>query len=192
MNDASVIGRETVVRGSVRGQGSLEILGRVDGDVSVTGDVTLGEDAAVKGNLSGVRVTVAGAVQGDVRGSEAVTLEPGARVVGDLTAPKVGVMAGALVRGLVRTDGEPTLTQGRRAQPVQAARPVAFVPKPVMAAQQPRPEPDDEDDEDDEDHAPDSDDVPESQPVRAAREAPPPPVAPTLAKGAKAKKKKKD
>jgi cytoskeletal protein CcmA (bactofilin family) len=187
MNDASVIGRETVVRGSVRGQGSLEILGRVDGDVSVTGDVTLGEDAAVKGNLSGVRVTVAGAVQGDVRGSEAVTLEPGARVVGDLTAPKVGVMAGALVRGLVRTDGEPALAQGRRPQPVPAARPAGFVPKPVIAAPQPHPEPEDDDEE-----APDSDEVPESQPLRAAREAPPPPVAPTLAKGAKAKKKKKD
>jgi hypothetical protein len=122
-----------------------------------------------------------------VRGSEAVTLEPGARVVGDLTAPKVGVMAGALVRGLVRTDGEPALAQGRRPQPVPAARPAGFVPKPVIAAPQPHPEPEDDDEE-----APDSDEVPESQPLRAAREAPPPPVAPTLAKGAKAKKKKKD
>lgn len=189
MNSISVIGRDTVVRGSVRGQGSLEILGRVDGDVSVSGDVTLGEDAAVKGNLSGVRVTVAGAVQGDVRGSEAVTLEPGARVVGDLTAPKVGVMAGALVRGLVRTDGEPALAQGRRPHTAQAARPAGFAPKPAVAPVQahPRAEPDD-----DEEEAPVSEDPPSSEPVRAAREAPPPPVAPTLAKGAKAKKKKKD
>src|SRR5687768_3478182 len=141
MNDSSVIGRGTVVRGNVRGKGSLEILGRVDGDVSVTGDVTLGEDAAVKGNLSGVHVTVAGAVQGDVRGSEAVTLERGARVVGDLTAPKIGVMTGALVRGLVRTDGEPVLAQARRPLSGQGVRLAGFAPKPVVVAPQGRHEP---------------------------------------------------
>jgi len=186
MNDASVIGRGTVVRGSVRGSGSLEILGRVDGDVSVTGDVTLGEDAAVKGNVSGVHVTIAGAVQGDVRGSEAVTLEHGAKVVGDLTAPKIGVMTGALVRGLVRTDGEPPLGAARRSLAGQAARPAVTAPKPVPAAPPPRAESALDED------APESDDAPESGPIRASREAPPPPVAPTLAKGAKAKKKKKD
>jgi cytoskeletal protein CcmA (bactofilin family) len=187
MNDSSVIGRGTVVRGSVRGSGSLEILGRVDGDVSVTGDISLGEDAAVKGNVSGVNVTVAGAVQGDVRGSEAVTLERGARVVGDLAAPRVGVMTGALVKGFVRTDGEPPLTSARRALPGQGVRTPAFALKPVAPAPAPRPELPEEDDEE-----PDSDESPSEPPVKATREAPPPPVAKALAKGAKAKKKKKD
>src|SRR5688572_10250864 len=104
MNGSSVIGRQTVVRGNVRGNGSLEILGRVEGDVSVSGELVLAEDSAVKGNVSGTHVTVSGAVQGDVRASEAVLLERGARVIGDLTAPRIGVATGALVRGLVRTD----------------------------------------------------------------------------------------
>ena len=43
MAEASVIGRETVVRGNVRGSGGLEILGRVEGDVSIEGDVLLGD-----------------------------------------------------------------------------------------------------------------------------------------------------
>jgi cytoskeletal protein CcmA (bactofilin family) len=189
MNDTSVIGRGTVVRGSVRGSGSLEILGRVEGDVSVTGDISLGEDAAVKGNVSGVSVTVAGAVQGDVRGSEAVTLERGARVVGDLTAPRVGVMTGALVKGFVRTDGEPPLTGARRPLAGQAVRTPAFALKPVAPAPALRTELASEEDEE---NAPDSDENPSEPPVKATREAPPPPVARALAKGAKAKKKKKD
>jgi cytoskeletal protein CcmA (bactofilin family) len=177
--NGSVIGRGTVVRGNVRGSGSLEILGRVEGDVSVNGELVLGEDSAVKGSVSGSHITVSGAVQGDVRGSEAVLLERGARVVGDLMAPRIGVATGALVKGMVRTDGEPALGATRRAV-IGGTRPIAFparAPAPVSA---PKTEPR----EQGESEAP-----PEP---KAAREAPPPPVVPALAKGAKAKKKKRE
>ena len=181
MAEASVIGQGTVVRGNVRGNGNLEILGRVEGDVNVGGEIVLGEEAAVKGNISGASVTVAGAVQGDVRASDAVLLERGARVVGDLTAPRIGVSTGALVRGLVRTDGEPPLAGARRPAGGLARGPVAFAPRapaPVRA------EPSSETAEG---SAPSA----EKPREKITRDAPPPPVVPALAKGAKAKKKKK-
>src|SRR5215831_2755912 len=134
--NGSVIGRGTVVRGNVRGSGSLEILGRVEGDVTVSGELVVGEEASVRGSVSGSHITCSGAIQGDVRGAEAVLLERGARVVGDLTAPRIGVATGALVKGLVRTDGEPALGGARRPAPA-AARPIAF---PARAAA-PKPEP---------------------------------------------------
>jgi hypothetical protein len=81
MSPGSVIGRGAVVRGNVRGEGSLEILGRVEGDVNVTGDVVLGESAVVSGNITGVELSIAGTVQGDLRGSQSVLLERGARKV---------------------------------------------------------------------------------------------------------------
>jgi cytoskeletal protein CcmA (bactofilin family) len=174
VNDASVIGRGTVVRGNVRGSGNLEILGRVEGDVNVGGEIVLGEDSAVRGDVSGASVTVAGAGQGAIRASESVLLQRGARVVGDLTAPRIGVSTGALVRGLVRTDGEPSLPGGRRPTP---GRPVAFNPTPRL---QP---------------APKVETPPlaseEVAPRDKPRDVPPPPVVPPLAKGSKAKKKKK-
>jgi len=176
--NGSVIGRGTVVRGNVRGSGSLEILGRVEGDVSVSGELVIGEDGAVRGSVSGSHITCSGAVQGDVRGSEAVLLERGARVVGDLTAPRIGVATGALVKGLVRTDGEPALGGARRPA-TGGARPIAFPAR--VAAPTPKAEPREEV----------GDSEPPSEP-KAAREAPPPPVVPALAKGAKAKKKKKE
>jgi len=185
VNEASVIGRGTVVRGNVRGSGNLEILGRVEGDVNVGGEIVLGEEAAVKGNISGASVTVAGAVQGDVRASDAVLLERGARVVGDLTAPRIGVSTGALVRGLVRTDGEPPLAGGRRPAGGLARGPAGFAPR--AAAAPARTETAGE--------PPDgtgaSSASAEKPRDKVGRDAPPPPVVPALAKGAKAKKKKK-
>lgn len=185
--NGSVIGRGTVVRGNVRGSGSLEILGRVEGDVSVSGELVVGEEGAVRGNVSGSHITCSGAVQGDVRGSEAVVLERGARVVGDLTAPRIGVAPGALVKGLVRTDGEPALAARRPGG--AAARPIAFPARPAAPAKsEPRSELKPEAREED---VVDSD-LPPAPRERAAREAPPPPVVPALAKGSKAKKKRRD
>lgn len=205
MSAGSVIGPDTVVHGNVRGQGPLEILGRVDGDVQLTGDVSVGEGGAVRGNISAATISVSGAVQGDLRGSAAVLVERGGRVLGDLAAPRIGIAGGALVRGSVRTEGEPSLGAARKAPaapalrppvvPVATAalptRPAAFVAKPVAKAE-PKLAP------------------PVAPPARLAVAAvksepkaappplapvkeerrPPPPVLPSLGKGAKAKKKK--
>jgi cytoskeletal protein CcmA (bactofilin family) len=125
----TTIGRGTVVRGSVRGDGDLEILGRVEGSVAVSGELSIGEGALVRSDVSARRVTVRGAVAGNVSAVEAILLEAGARVVGDLGAPQIGIRPGALVRGLVSTrgplshDASATATRARPATP--AARPAA-------------------------------------------------------------------
>ncbi|HEX3851032.1 MAG TPA: polymer-forming cytoskeletal protein, partial [Polyangiaceae bacterium] len=74
MAESSVIGAGTVVSGHVRGDGSLEILGRVEGDVNVTGNVSIGASGRVRGSVSGAQLTIAGHVQGDLRGTQAVLL----------------------------------------------------------------------------------------------------------------------
>ena len=186
MSQTSVIGAGTSVRGSLDGEGSLEIFGRVEGDVSMTGDVVIGEAGAVLGNVSAGKISVRGAVQGDLRGSDAVLVERGARVVGDLSAPRVGIANGALVRGSVRTEGEPAMAAPKRAAALAFKAP-AFAAKPVAKAE-PK-------------HAPPAAPRPE-EPREAAvllvarakdkepERRPPPPVLPSLGKGAKAKKKK--
>ncbi|WP_052376883.1 bactofilin family protein, partial [Chondromyces apiculatus] len=132
----SSIGPTTAVRGNVRGEGDLEILGRVEGSVAVTGDVTIGEGALVRSDVRGRRVTVRGAVAGNVSGEEAVVLEEGARVAGDLGAPQVGIRPGALLRGHVSTAGP--LPEGTSHQAAAQSRqaPAAAAPaaRPAPAA----------------------------------------------------------
>ncbi len=104
--DVTVIGRSSVVRGRISGTGSLEIAGRVEGEVSVTGDLSVEATGLVAANLSAQRITVrGGAIKGDLTAEEGIVLEAGARVVGDLIAPRVAIAEGALVRGHVQTGG---------------------------------------------------------------------------------------
>jgi len=134
MTSPSTISASTVVRGNIGGEGSLEILGRVEGNVSMTGQVIIATDAAVKGNVKATEIQVAGNVAGNLTASDVLMLNYGARVVGDLAGARIGIAEGALVRGLVRTEGEPPLV---KPVPVAAARPVATPAKPAAVAGRP-------------------------------------------------------
>ncbi len=218
MTTASVIGPGTVVRGGVRGDGDLEIQGRVEGSVIVNGEVTVAEGALIKSDIRARRVIVRGAVRGNVSADELLILEAGARVLGDLGAPQVGIRPGGLVKGHVSTAGPLPLEKPKPAPaakaapaPVRAAAPAARVATPAPAARPappparvatPAPRPSNTASA----HV-------EHEPVRAApvrapavavappepeaeAEAespaePPPPVVPALPKGAKATQRKR-
>ena len=128
--DVTVIGRGTHVRGRVAGEGDLEIHGRVDGDVTIEGDVTVEQGGLVASNVSARRIVVRGAVKGDLAATESIVLEEGARVVGDLRGARISI-AGGLVRGYVQSgdaQGAP-----RAAAKAAAARPVAAKVPPAKA-----------------------------------------------------------
>src|ERR1700722_256033 len=101
--NVSVIGRTTRIRGRVSGAVDLEVQGFVDGEIAVSGDVTVDAHGLVGASVHARRLVVRGAVKGDLTGEEAVVLEDGARVVGDVRAPRVTIAPGALVRGYVET-----------------------------------------------------------------------------------------
>ncbi len=99
----TVISRSAHVRGRVSGDANLEIHGRVDGEVEVTGELVVDTDALVAANLTARRIIIRGAVKGDLTATDGVVLEDGARVVGDVRAPRISIAPGALLRGYVQT-----------------------------------------------------------------------------------------
>lgn len=183
-NSASVIGRTTRVRGRVTGAVDLHVEGFVDGEIAVSGDVTVDAHGLVGASVQGRRLVVRGAVKGDLLGEEAVVLEDGARVVGDVRAPRVAIAAGALVRGYVET-GEGNGAPARASRAESAAKaPQARVAPPPKAPSKAAPAL----------HVGGGGgSTNNSGHGRAAARRPPPPVVPALkkAKGQIAKKKER-
>jgi len=101
MADRSVVGSGTFVRGRIHGTGDLEINGHVEGEVTVSGEVTVEHTGLVGAAITAQHIVVRGAVKGDLIADETVVLEPGARVVGNLRAPRITIAQGGLVRGHV-------------------------------------------------------------------------------------------
>ena len=177
-SDVTVIGRTSFVRGRLSGPGDLEILGRVEGEVEMTGELVIDAHALVAANLTARRMVVRGAVKGDLTAVEGVSLEDGARVVGDVRAPRISIAPGALLRGYVQTSDGAAATPRAKAQapmaripakaPAVLARPAAPVvrPAPIPLAAEPAKK-------------------------MVTKAGPPAPIVPALRKGAKSALHKK-
>lgn len=206
----TVISRGAHVRGKLTGDGSVVILGRVDGDIRVDGEVIVEAGGLVASNVTAKRIVIRGAVKGDLTADEAIALEEGARVVGDVRAPRVAIQ-GALLKGYVQA-GDVGHAPSASASRSQASRPAVRHAAPVLAkavppplppstprvssssngsaAARPAPPP-----------LPSRERERVAEPARAvslaggsppaAKQGPPPPVVPALKKGAKGALKKK-
>src|SRR5262245_4343593 len=173
MADVTVVGQGIFLRGSIRGEGDLEIRGRIEGDVEVAGEVTIGDGALIKADVTARRITVRGAVAGNLTGEEGVRLEEGARVVGDVRGASIGIAEGALLRGNVQTGNAEGKGRRSAATARQAVRTEARK-APVVAAP-----------------AAKGNGSPRRAAAAEERPGPPPPVVPALKKGARAALRKR-
>ncbi|MFI5302059.1 MAG: polymer-forming cytoskeletal protein, partial [Polyangiales bacterium] len=105
----SILSESTSVRGRVSGEGDLEVRGRVEGELEVTGTLTIAEGAIVRAGLRASTIVIRGAVRGDVTASDVIVLEESARLLGNLSAGRVAIAAGAQFRGSIEMGGEFTV-----------------------------------------------------------------------------------
>jgi cytoskeletal protein CcmA (bactofilin family) len=178
MADVTVVGQTMFLKGSIRGDGDLEIHGRIEGDVEVGGEVTIAEGALVKADIAARRIVVRGAVAGNLTGEDGVRLEDGARVVGDVKGATIGIVEGALLRGNIETGQGARGAQKATPRAGRAERqpPAARVVEPKRAAPAPV--------------AAKTDGAARRAPAEE-RPGPPPPVVPALKRGARAALKRR-
>jgi cytoskeletal protein CcmA (bactofilin family) len=91
----ALIGKTTRVRGRVSGDGDLVIEGNVEGDIIVSGDLTIAEGGRATSSIEAEAVTLRGELEGDVKARGVVRIEAGARVRGDMHGESVSLEEGA-------------------------------------------------------------------------------------------------
>lgn len=104
--EAAVLGRGLRVRGRVRGDGDLRVEAQVEGDVTVSGALELGEGAEVRGAVAASSVTIAGALEGDVEAKGEVVVTATGTLRGDVVAAGLVLDEGGQFHGSVAADFE--------------------------------------------------------------------------------------
>ena len=94
---SSVVSAATEITGNISGQGDLRVDGKVDGNISVSGDVLIADEARVRGGISGAQVLVDGDLSGDVEATGSVHVGPRAIYRGSLRGERVSIAPGASV-----------------------------------------------------------------------------------------------
>ena len=71
----TVIGQDTTIIGCVEGSGNIRIDGHIDGDVSIAGNVVIGESGIVQGDIKTGNLIVNGMVTGNVDCDGALSIQ---------------------------------------------------------------------------------------------------------------------
>ncbi|MDZ7337775.1 MAG: polymer-forming cytoskeletal protein [candidate division KSB1 bacterium] len=96
---STIIGRGTVIEGSVAVVNSLRVDGRVNGNVSATEALVVGKDGEIKGEINVNNAVIGGHVEGKILAKGKVVLESKAYFRGELRTARLVIDEGAFFDG---------------------------------------------------------------------------------------------
>ena len=95
----TVLGEYTTFAGNVESDGSVKILGKVEGDIKASGDVYIETTSSVTGNVYGSNVYISGYIKGNVLAKGIIHLMAQARLYGDIEVSGIVTDEGAIFQG---------------------------------------------------------------------------------------------
>jgi cytoskeletal protein CcmA (bactofilin family) len=87
------------IKGEVRFEDTFRVEGKLTGKAISSGDLVVGENGNVEGEIEVGRAFIAGTVSGSIKASERIEVTSGARVFADLETPALVVENGAVFQG---------------------------------------------------------------------------------------------
>ncbi len=95
----TIIGKGTVIEGTVQVEGEIRIDGTVKGRISGAESVTVGSEGSVEADLNTKLAVIGGTVTGNVSASEKIELQSKGVVEGEITTKNLTVEEGAIFHG---------------------------------------------------------------------------------------------
>lgn len=98
-DEVTIISAGVLIEGKLSSNGNIRIDGTINGDVFAEGNITVGENGEINGQLNAEVVNVGGKVNGSINAKEKLTLEAKSNLKGDLITKILVIEAGALFEG---------------------------------------------------------------------------------------------
>ncbi len=98
-NQKNILSSDVEIKGSIKFQNELTVDGKVEGEITSSGVLTVGENSEIKGEIKTKSVTVYGKVHGNITVEERCELKARATLYGDLKATRLVIEEGATFVG---------------------------------------------------------------------------------------------
>ena len=95
----TIIGKGSAISGDLKVNGFIRIDGDIDGSLETDGNVIVGENARIRGDLTAKSVIIGGIIKGNIKANESVKILAEAAVIGDIISRKVQVDGSAIIHG---------------------------------------------------------------------------------------------
>ena len=95
----TIIGKGSAISGNMKVNGFIRIDGDIDGNLETDGNVIVGENARIRGDLTAKSAIIGGIIKGNVKANESIKILADAAVIGDVISRKVQVDGSAIIHG---------------------------------------------------------------------------------------------
>ena len=100
----TIVGANVHIKGNLSNQGSIEIHGSVDGEISSDEDILIGQTATISGPIKAKNIDVSGIIVGSIKAEEKLELQPTSKVEGDISCNTISIKYGAIFNGTCNVD----------------------------------------------------------------------------------------
>ncbi len=117
----TIIAEDIEITGSVKCASTIQIDGKLNGDLSSAGNATIGANAVIHGNIAADSAVIKGQVNGNVNAKDRIQLTATAKLTGDIRAKRLSVEDGATLIGKteVNPSGQPASRATGEHKPIQ-------------------------------------------------------------------------
>ncbi len=95
----NVLSSDVDIKGNVKFTDDLLVDGKIVGEISSAGNLTVGENARIKAEIQTGSIVVYGKIHGNLTASSRIDLKSSAEVIGDIKATTLSIEAGAIFVG---------------------------------------------------------------------------------------------
>ena len=114
----NLLSNDVEIKGSIKFQSDLTIDGRVEGEIASPGNLTIAENAEIRGEIKTKSVTVHGKVYGNITVDERCELKGRSVLQGDLKAARLVIEEGATFVG--KSEVTPNRIPMKQPEPLRA------------------------------------------------------------------------
>jgi cytoskeletal protein CcmA (bactofilin family) len=129
----NVLSTDVEIKGTVKFTNDLVVDGKIEGEISSDGNLTIGENARIKAEVKTATIVVYGKVHGNLSATDRIELKASAEVVGDIKTKTLSIEAGAIFVGK-STVGTPAQAPAQSSAPKQQTSSPAAKPQNNPAA----------------------------------------------------------
>ena len=95
----SIIAEDVEITGSIKSSTPIHIEGKLNGDLSCTNSVVIGQASSIRGNLNVDSVVVMGQVTGNITAKDKIAMKSTANIHGDIKSKRLSVDDGVTFIG---------------------------------------------------------------------------------------------
>lgn len=99
VDELSLIATHLEIKGDLVGAGDLKVDGKINGNVTLDGNLFLSETAEIKGNITANNFETNGLIEGNIVVKEKLTIGSKSKIIGDIKTKILIIEEGAEING---------------------------------------------------------------------------------------------